>query len=222
MKRMIRIEIVSDMVCPWCYIGKRRLEKAMELLKTEFEFETEYLPFELHPSIPSEGLNQREYLEGKFGGPEEYERIMSHVSRVAMEEGLQFDFAKQMVVPNTRRAHALVQYAKTRGLHEQVVEILFNAYFSTGIDLSSNSNLVALGVKAGLDREETEQLFADDQATLNVALQEEQMYKVGITGVPFYIINGKYGISGAQPSHIFVEAFQNVGKVLQATNSTVT
>src|SRR6218665_489749 len=112
MKQKIKVDIVSDVVCPWCYIGKRRLEKAMGELSSEYDFDVEYHPFELNPGVPAEGLNQREYLVDKFGSEDRYDQITANTTQVAASEGLDFHFEKQAISPNTRKAHVLLQLAK--------------------------------------------------------------------------------------------------------------
>src|SRR4051794_20418449 len=109
MKPTIKIDIVSDVVCPWCYIGKRRLEKAIDQLSAEFNFEVEYHPFELNPQMPLEGKDQKDYLSNKFGGEERYEQITEHVTQVAGDENLEFNFSKQHISPNTRMVHSIIQ-----------------------------------------------------------------------------------------------------------------
>jgi predicted DsbA family dithiol-disulfide isomerase len=211
-KPTIKIDVVSDVVCPWCYIGKRRLEKAMQELSSEYTFEVEYHPFELNPEMPVKGMNQKEYLTEKFGSEDRYEQITNHTTQVAAAEGLKFDFDKQAISPNTRKAHAIVQLAKLRNKAIAVVENLFKAYFTDGVDLSDDKNLIAIAVHAGLDQKEVEKVLADEASLLQVALLEKEMSKLGISGVPFYIINNKYGVSGAQPSETFINVFKEVSK----------
>lgn len=210
MKPKIRVDVVSDVVCPWCYIGKRRLEKAVENLKNEIEFEIEYHPFELNPTIPASGVNQREYLTDKFGGEERYEQLTRQVSEVAAQEGLTFDYERQSVSPNTRKSHALVQFAKSKGLHRELVEVLFNAYFTSGVDLSKDENLVKAAEEAGLDHAEALQALSNPELLEQVEAKEKEMAALGISGVPFYILNNRYGVSGAQASDVFERAFREI------------
>src|SRR5688572_33360049 len=119
-KPKIKVDIVSDVVCPWCYIGKRRFEKAIDTLKDKFEFEVEYHPFELNPDTPLNGVNQKEHLTRKFGGEDRYNQLTNHVTKVAQDEGLQFDFENQHVLPNTRNAHRVIQFAKQEGKQLEV------------------------------------------------------------------------------------------------------
>ncbi|MEY4929902.1 MAG: hypothetical protein RI909_626, partial [Bacteroidota bacterium] len=129
MKPVIKVDIVSDVVCPWCFIGKRRIEKAMNILQDEFDFEVSYLPFELNPQTPQEGFNQKEYLAQKFGSEEKYHQITNHVTQVAAQEGLQFDFEKQRISPNTKDAHRVIWFAKKEGKQLAVKEAFMKAYF---------------------------------------------------------------------------------------------
>ena len=210
-KQKIKIDVVSDVVCPWCYIGKRRLEKAIDQLKDKYEFELEYHPFELNPEMPTGGTDQKVYLTNKFGGPERYEQITNRVTMTAAEEGLNFDFGKQKISPNTREAHRIIQYAKQEGKQIEAKEAFMKAYFEQGVDLSKKENLLSVAVQAGLTKEKIEKLLSTDEGLMEVALAEKEMQKLGITGVPFYIINNKYGVSGAQPSESFVQAFEDIG-----------
>lgn len=211
MKPVIKIDIVSDVVCPWCYIGKRRLEKACDLLVDRYTFELEYHPFELNPEMPEHGVDQKEYLVNKFGGETKYFQIIEHTTRVASEEGLLFDLGKQRTSPNTRKAHTLIYGARAAGKQLEVTEAFFKAYFVDGIDLSKAENLIHTAVNAGLAEETVNYILADDSASMAVAFAEKEMHKLGITGVPFYIINNRYGISGAQSTETFVGALEEIG-----------
>ncbi len=205
----IKIGVVSDIVCPWCYIGKRRLEKAMDKLSAKFDFEVEYFPFELNTQIPSQGFDQQKYLAGKFGGEDRYHEITGSVTEVADREGLKFDFSAQKITPNTRRAHRLIQHAKERDKQSAVVEALFKAYFSDGIDLSANENLLTIATNAGIEKTTAEALLNNGDDT-EIEMAERQFRELGITGVPFFIVNNKYGISGAQPTETFIKAFEDI------------
>jgi predicted DsbA family dithiol-disulfide isomerase len=209
-KPVIKINVVSDVVCPWCYIGKRRLEGAMNKLSDKFDFEVEYFPFELNPQMPQSGLNQKEYLTNKFGGEERYKQLTAHVTNVASQEGLKFDYEGQQVSPNTRNAHRLIQLSKEEGVHLKLVERLFRAFFTEGIDLSNPENLTQIASEVGMDREKVEMFLNSNTGVAEVEMAEQELSKLGITGVPFYIINNKYGISGAQQSEAFVKAFEEI------------
>ena len=216
-KPTITVDVVSDVVCPWCYIGKRRLEKAIDTLKDKYTFEIAYHPFELNPDTPADGYNQKEYLSKKFGGDDRFKQLTNHVTSIASEEGLQFDFNKQHVMPNTRDAHRIIQFAKEEGNQPAVKEALMKAYFEDGIDLSKKENLVAIAVQAGSEKEKIEKLLSGNEGRLEVELAEKELQKLGVTGVPFYIINNKYGVSGAQPSTSFIQAFEDIGSKIEMT-----
>jgi predicted DsbA family dithiol-disulfide isomerase len=211
MKPVIKIDIVSDVVCPWCYIGKRRIEKAMKTLDGEFEFDVNYLPFELNPQVPKEGLNQKEYLSKKFGSEEKYNQITDRVKGVASEEGLHFDFSKQKISPNTNDAHRLIWFAKKEGKQLEVKEALMKAYFEQGVDLTKKENLVATAASTGLDAARAALFLDSDEGAAEVSALQELNRQRGISGVPFYIINNQYGISGAQPTDVFVNALKEIG-----------
>lgn len=211
MKATIKIDVVSDVVCPWCYIGKRRLEKAVAKLSSVYDFDIEYHPFELNPSTPETGLNQKEYLTKKFGGEDRYTELTNRVVGIAADEGLNLDFSKQLVSPNTRKAHSIIQFAREEGKQLAVKEAFMKAYFTDGVDLSKKENLISVAVQAGLDVTKVEKVLEDENAPIQIALAEQELSKLGISGVPFYIINNKHGISGAQSPETFMKAFEEIG-----------
>ncbi len=209
-KKKISVEVVSDVVCPWCYIGKRRLEKAVDSLKEEFDFDISYQPFELNPEMPVAGANQHAYLAKKFGSTQRYQQITAHVTAVAHEEGLRFDFERQQVAPNTRIAHRLLLLAKEKGCQPALKEAFMKAYFTDGIDMSNPENLKSICVQIGLAADRVHQVITSNWGEHEVILTEQLQHQRGVTGVPFYIINGKYGVSGAQPAATFRQIFQEV------------
>jgi predicted DsbA family dithiol-disulfide isomerase len=211
-KPKITIDVVSDVVCPWCYIGKRRLEKAMDQLSEHYDFEVAYQPFELNPDMPKEGVNQKEYLSKKFGGEARYDQITSQTTQTAAAEGLKFDFSKQKISPNTRDAHRIILLSKEEGKQPETNEAYMKAYFEEGVDLSKKENLVATAVKAGLPEEKVIAWLDSDKGLSEVELSEQINHQRGISGVPFFIINNKYGVSGAQPSDAFIDMLTQVGK----------
>lgn len=206
----IKIDVVSDVVCPWCYIGKRRLEKAIDQLKGQIDVEVEFHPFELNPDMPKEGKSQKEHLTHKFGGVDRYKQITSNVTKVAAEEGLKFNFDKQEVSPNTRDAHRIIRYAKSEGKQAVVKEAFLKAYFEEGIDLSKKENLLAIATKSGLKTTNVSSLLNSDEGIVEIELEERMHAQHGISGVPFFIINNKYGVSGAQPSEVFQKALLDI------------
>jgi predicted DsbA family dithiol-disulfide isomerase len=216
-KPTIKIGVVSDVVCPWCYIGKRRLEKALMKVSDKFNFEIEYFPFELNPQMPAEGMDQKQYLSKKFGGDDRYNEITNHTTSIAAEEGLTFDFTSQKVSPNTRNAHRIIQLAKEYGKQLEMVEALFKAYFTDGVDLSNPKNLIELAVSVGMEEsKKIEQFLMSDTGIIEIEMSEREIQKAGITGVPYYVINNKYGISGAQRSESFIKAFEEINSTMSA------
>src|SRR5688500_756070 len=203
-KPALKISVISDVVCPWCYIGKRRLEKAIDKLSDKYDFEVEYFPFELNPGMPEEGQDQKAYLVDKFGGEERYHQLTGHVSKIATDEGLEFDYDAQAKSPNTRKAHRLIQLAREDGKQLQLVEALFKAYFTDGIDLTQDENLIGLAVQSGMPREKVTEFLKTDVGAAEVEMAERQWQSAGVTGVPFYVIDNKYGVSGAQSAESFV------------------
>jgi predicted DsbA family dithiol-disulfide isomerase len=211
-KPEILIEVVSDVVCPWCYIGKRRLEKAMSELGADYDIKVSFSPFELNADMPAEGRDQKEYLSKKFGDEGRYEQITAHVTQVAKEEGLSFNFKKQKVSPNTRDAHRIIWYSQKEGKQPATNEAFMKAYFEEGIDLSKRENLVAVAEKAGLVKENVVSMLESGDGLAEVTIAEQMNQQRGISGVPFFIINDKYGVSGAQPAETFVKVLREIGQ----------
>ncbi|HQQ98906.1 MAG TPA: DsbA family oxidoreductase [Cyclobacteriaceae bacterium] len=210
MKPEIHIEIVSDVVCPWCYIGKRRLERAIEMVKDKIDVHVSYSPFELNPDIPASGIPQKEYLMAKFGGEERYLQITQQVTTTAAGEGLHFDFEHQLVSPNTRQAHRVLWLAAQTGHQAQLKEAYLSAYFEEGQDLSKTDNLIKIATHVGMDASRVAQLLNSDEGLAEVISLEQRNQQRGIRGVPFYVVNNQYGISGAQPTEYFVEALTSI------------
>lgn len=204
------MDVVSDVVCPWCYIGKRRLEQAMDTLKDDFDFDVTYQPFELNPDMPKAGANQRDYLTRKFGSAQRYDQITQHIASVAKEEGLRFDFEKQHVAPNTRLAHRLLLLAKESGHQVALKEAFMKAYFTDGINLAQPNELKAICLGLGMDHTKVNAVLETSWGEAEVMLAEQLQHQRGVTGVPFYIINDRYGVSGAQPAETFKQIFQEI------------
>ncbi len=210
MKPHLKIDVVSDVVCPWCYIGKRRLEKAVTQLNDNYTFEINYLPFQLAPETPVEGENSRERLIAKFGSEARYRQLLQQVSSVAASEGLKFDLENQEVSPNTHGLHRVVWYAQQQGKQLEMVEALFKAYFEDRVNLANTDTVVKLAASIGLDATKVQEILTSDFGTAEVDQLLYQNRLMGISGVPYYIINDKYAISGAQPTELFLEALPEI------------
>lgn len=220
-KITIKIGVVSDVVCPWCYIGKRRLEKAMALASDTYRFQLEYYPFELNPHLPEEGVSYRDYLTRKFGSESKFRELNAHVSQVAAREGLRFNPELQRVSPNTRNAHRIIMFARDSGMQSEVVEAFFRAYFVEGIDLSNIDILADIAEGAGLDRTSVEQLLNSNTGKLEIEMAEKELHDLGITAVPLFIIEDRIGISGAQSVEVFSRAFEEVAVTLEHAHSSL-
>jgi predicted DsbA family dithiol-disulfide isomerase len=205
-----RVEIYSDMVCPWCFIGKRRWENAIETAGYASHVQVTWRPFQLNPTMPKSGMDRRTYLEAKFGGAEARREIEERLAKAGMAEGIMFAFDRMARTPNTFDAHRLMWFAQQHKKQDDLAEGLFHAYFSEGRDIGDGRTLVDIAEEIGLDRDETRQFIASDQGVEVVREEEALGHGLGIQGVPYFVLNGTYAISGAQPPAIFVSALQKV------------
>ena len=207
----LNIEIISDVVCPWCYIGKRRIEAALELYARENpgaeKPSVTWRPFQLNPEMPAAGMSRQEYVTQKFGASRAKD-IYSRVTGVGAEVGIPFAFDKIARQPNTLAAHSLIGLAGSAGLQGQVKEALMQAYFIDGIDLTQTENLVAIATFAGLDQAAVEKCLADPQSREAVEEEDQRARAIGVQGVPFFIFNGKVAVSGAQEPAALLDAMR--------------
>lgn len=203
---MIQIDIVSDIVCPWCYIGKRRLERALAL-RPEFGFQIGWRPFQLNPDMPSEGMDREQYLNLKFGGSDRARRIYNSVRQAGTEEGIPFAFEAIRRQPNTTDAHRLIRWAAAEGAQDAVVENLFRVYFTDGADLGDRDVLLAVASQCGLEEAEIARCFAEDIDRDLVHREEAVARRLGINGVPCFIVERKYAVSGAQDPSVLLQVF---------------
>jgi predicted DsbA family dithiol-disulfide isomerase len=203
----LNIDIISDVVCPWCYIGKRRIEAALKMYARENPGAEKptvtWRPFQLNPDMPAAGMSRQEYVTRKFGASQAKD-IYSRVAGVGAEVGIPFAFDKIARQPNTLAAHSLIGLAGSAGLQDQVKEALMHAYFIDGVDLTKTENLVAIATSAGLDQAAAEKCLADPQSRQTVEEEDQRARAIGVQGVPFFIFNGKVAVSGAQePAALF-------------------
>jgi len=205
------IDIISDVVCPWCFIGKRRLEQALVLWRDAHpgeEPQVRWHPFELNPNIPAAGLDRRRYLEEKFGGPERAREIYARVEAAGREVDIAFDFDRIQVQPNTSSAHRLIAWAGVLGRQGAMVDALFDGYFLEARNFASNEELVELAGGAGFDREAAADLLASDDLVDHIRKEEDTAHRIGVQGVPFFIFNQRVALSGAQPPDVLVDAME--------------
>jgi predicted DsbA family dithiol-disulfide isomerase len=198
----LRIDVVSDVVCPWCLLGKRRLERALAA-RSEVEATVVYHPFQLDPSTPAEGADLREHLRRKYGDPEP---MFRRVEAVAREDGIALDFSKVRRSVNTLRAHTLARHALARGTQLAVVDALFWAYFVEGRDVGALDTLVAVGEANGFTRAEVERICESPEELAATRREAAELARQGVSGVPFTIVSEKVAISGAQPVAVFEQA----------------
>jgi predicted DsbA family dithiol-disulfide isomerase len=221
----MEIEIWSDIMCPFCYIGKRRLEEALAKFEHAGEIQINWKSFQLNPDMPTmPGKNIIEYLaEIKGWSLEQSHEMHEHVSQMAKEVGLVYDYDKA-VVANSFDAHRLIQFAKKHMKGDLAEERLFKAYFTEGKNIADQEVLKALGIEIGLDENELSQVLTSDAFAEEVQQDIYEAQQVGVRGVPFFVLNRKYGISGAQPTAIFLNAlnqsYQEWNDTTQATLST--
>jgi predicted DsbA family dithiol-disulfide isomerase len=202
----ISIDVYSDVVCPWCYVGKRRLERALAQLPTIHTHVT-WRPFQLNPTMPAHGSERTAYLEAKFGSLDAFRRLEEHVSAAGASEGISFAFETITRTPNTFLAHRLIWYAAQQGRQDEVVDALFRGYFQEGADIGLRSVLTHLAESAGLD---AAAFLRSSHGTAEVKGEEAAGHRLGIRAVPYFILNNQYGISGAQPVEVFVGAIEKI------------
>lgn len=202
----LTIDVVSDVVCPWCFIGKRHLEAALAGLGGADGHVVRWHPFELNPDLPAEGVDRRAYLEAKFGGPARAAEVYARVREAGARAGIAFDFDAISRQPNTREAHRLIAWAQANGDAGPLVERLFHAYFVDGRFIGERETLVAIAVEAGLPEAAVRNWLGSDRGTQEIAHAETRARELGITGVPFFIFDGSVGLSGAHPPQTIRDA----------------
>ncbi|SFM15739.1 DsbA family oxidoreductase [Shimia aestuarii] len=199
---MIKLDILSDPICPWCYIGKARLEKAMEA-EPDHPFAIEWHPFQLNPDMPPEGMDRRQYLEAKFGGKENAVRVYAEIDQHARDEGLDIDFAAIKRTPNTINAHRLIHWAGIEGKQNAVVDALFKAYFKEGRDIGNSEVLCDIADSAGLDAAVIGKLLASDADVDNIRQRDAHSREMGVNSVPTFIVANQHAVPGAQPTDLW-------------------
>ncbi|MEX0852115.1 MAG: DsbA family oxidoreductase [Bauldia sp.] len=194
----IAVAVVSDVVCPWCYLGKRRLARALDLLP-EIAVSVRWLPFRLDPTIPPQGIDREAYLNGKFGSVEAVRGAHQQLVERGRAEGIDFRFDLIRRSPNTVDAHRLIRWAAAGGVEDEMVERLFAAYFSQGRDVGDAEVLTQLAAAAGLDGADIKARLAAETDRAEVAAEIDNAYRAGIDAVPCFIIDQRYAVMGAHP-----------------------
>jgi predicted DsbA family dithiol-disulfide isomerase len=207
--RVIQLRIWADVACPWCWIGERRLSRALAS-RPDLNVQRVWQPFELQPDLPPEGMAWEEFLDAKFDGAERAQPFLDHVAKVGREAGLELRFDRIRRAPNTRRAHALIVAGESEELDWQMAERLFQAHFNEGEDLSDSAVLERLGREVGLDEAlVAKALDADDYRTRIHSSQAEARERE-VHGVPFFLIEGRTRLSGAQPPEVFLQVLDSL------------
>ena len=197
----IRLDILSDPICPWCYIGKANLETA--LAAEDNPFEIQWHPFQLNPEMPAEGMDRRTYLEAKFGGQAGAVKAYEPVVENAKAAGLEINFEAISRTPNTLDAHRLIHWAGIEGKQHDVVGALFAAYFVEGRDIGAHETLADIADAAGMDASVVLRLLASDVDAEDIRRRDSQAREMGVTGVPTFIVAGKHAVPGAQPADLW-------------------
>ncbi len=198
----LQIDIISDVMCPWCLVGKRRFEKALAM-RPDIEVDVRWRPYQLDPTIPPTGIDRQEYLSNKFGGPERAKEIYSSIEKAGEDEGIPFAFDKIKKSPNTIDAHRVIRWASTEGYQDAVVERLFEMFFLEGRDIGDADVLREAAVEAGMDEELIIRLLATEEDRDLVEKEVALAREMGVNGVPCFIVANKYVVMGAeQPATI--------------------
>ena len=203
----MEIDIYSDPICPWCYIGKRRLERALEQ-RRENQATLRWRAFQLNPDMPSEGIERNRYLTLKFGGAERARQLYENIRKVGATVGIDFDFDKIARTPNTLQAHRLIRYANGTAQSDTVIEQLFFRYFVEGGTIDDTGNLIQIAVEAGLEEAAVTTYLSSDEDLNEVRLEDSAARRLGIQGVPCFIVNNQYALSGAQEPEAFFPIFE--------------
>jgi len=207
---VVDIAVFSDVVCPWCYVGRRRLEKAVEMLDGKHEVRVTWKPYQLNPWVPVEGMDRAEYRRIKFGSAERSSGMDTRLKDAGTGEGIDLAFEKITRTPNTLNAHRLIWLAAQHGRQIEMVDTLFRAYFTDGRDIGDLATLTELAGVAGLDAEAVARFLAGDEGLAEVEEEEQDGRSLGIDGVPFFLLADKYGVSGAQPAEVLVNVIERV------------
>ena len=202
MAKALTVEVASDVICPWCYIGKRRLEKALALVKDEVAPQIRWLPFQLNPDMPPQGMPRADYRKAKFGSVERGRELDARVAAEGRREGIEFAFERMRRTPNTVAAHRLIQLAQEQGLAAPVVDALFRAYFEQAQDIGDAAVLAAIAQRCSVTN------WPESADAQRVAALEDEMRGLGISAVPTFIFDRRLGVSGAQPPESLASAMR--------------
>ncbi|WP_320196839.1 DsbA family oxidoreductase [Agrobacterium rosae] len=214
MQRIV-IDVVSDMVCPWCYLGKARLDLALAEILDEVSVDVNWRPYRLNPDYPPEGVDQKAELEKKLGGKEKVEQAHEMLTQLGKEVGINFDFDAIKIGPNTLDAHRLSLWAHAEGreFQDKVTTALFKANFEEGLNIGDHNVLADIAEQAGMNREVVERLLASDADKDTIVAEIDAAQQMGVAGVPFFILDQKYAVSGAQSKEVLINALRDIARL---------
>ncbi len=209
--KTLTVDIVSDVMCPWCYIGQKNLDTA-KAMASEVDVEVHWRPYQLDPTLPPEGKDRQKYLSDKFGGEEKAAGIYQRVKDAGSHSGIDFRFDLMKVSPNTLDAHRLIRWAGgiSAPVQDKLVRRLFEVFFVEGGNVGDHAVLLNVAEQAGMDKAIVSDLLASDKDKIEVQREIAEAQQMGVTGVPFFIIANKYAISGAQPPEVLANALRQI------------
>jgi len=205
----MQLDILSDPICPWCYIGKKRLEDALSQ-RPSHPFEIQWHPFQLNPDMPKTGMVRRTYLEAKFGGKKGAIAVYSNIARHAEDAGLEIDFGAIKTTPNTVDAHRVIHWAGFEGKQYDMVDALFQAYFRDGRDIGDHETLADLADSLGLDAATTLKLLKSDTDRDTIEARDAEARKMGVNSVPTFVVGGQHAVPGAQPAELWIKVIDEL------------
>jgi predicted DsbA family dithiol-disulfide isomerase len=209
----MQIDIILDVICPWCFIGKRRLERAL-MQRPDVIVSRSWRAFQLNPEMPSEGFPRERYLSARFGSPSVAERSYAAVCAAGRGEGIAFSFDRIRRTPNTLQAHRLIHLAAAQGNADEMVQGLFQGYFLEGLDIGDTATLAAIAARTGIDRRSAERYLAGQAGINEVLAEERRARRLGIRAVPCFVLEHGYAISGAQEPEMFLPLFDIAAGIL--------
>ena len=216
MSQTVKLDILSDPICPWCYIGKTHLEKALAAIP-DHPFVIEWHPFQLNPDMPVGGMDRREYLETKFGGKDGAVRAYAPVVEHAQKAGLNINFEAMSRTPNTLDAHRLIHWAGIEGKQTQAVDALFRAYFVDGRDIGNHEVLGDIADSIGMDAAVIQKLLKTDADRDDIAKRDTHSREMGVNSVPTFIVANKHAVPGAQPPELWEQVIREIMSQLETT-----
>lgn len=205
----IKLDVLSDPICPWCYIGKTHLDRALAA-EEDHPFVIEWHPFQLNPDMPEDGMDRRTYLENKFGGKDGAIRVYGQIAQHAEDAGIEIDFAAIQKTPNTVNAHRLIHWAGIEGKQNDVVDALFSAYFKEGRDIGDIETLADIADNAGMDAAVVTRLLKSDEDKQSIRDRDVHSREMGVNSVPTFIVGSRHAVPGAQPPELWQKVIKEL------------